>query len=345
MKKITVLAVLLILMLSLAACGNSTSNEVMDKMIAANDFDSLLEKYGSISHSQVYNYEEGNAESYYYNDSENHIIDQEDYHYWQCGDESFGYFQGHYWYGIMTEGSEALLEDAHAAMQPFSINKDEVFLSSKEEDGKLLVITETAFTYSKDSQGKVITTYTLDPETYEIQKLNRDMELEDGSARENFEELTVTYTAEWEKNEDMSAHFLEESDQKRTVTLIVDPGTAKEKTYTGTANNDIVFRFFNATGEVSVFEDPEFSLPYTEGNYADELFPEELTLYTFKDAPSPDVNAPAVNQMLVDMDELDSGTLQTNTDIPLEIDDEDSPYDAPIEYDPPEYHDTTPEAK
>ena len=56
MKKITVLAVLLILMLSLAACGNSTSNEVMDKMIAANDFDSLLEKYGSISHRQVYNY-------------------------------------------------------------------------------------------------------------------------------------------------------------------------------------------------------------------------------------------------------------------------------------------------
>ena len=288
MKKVVIFILMLVLALSLSACG---SDEItMQEIYDASNIDALLENHESVHveyiadgvlYEEIYKSDYGyytfNAGGEYYGspvDVAFLTTNESDYFYY--GDEDL--------YGrAVVISSEGLKEDYdHMIEAGFAFDEsglDENIVSVEEKDGIITVKThlEEEAPESTGMEGMLVSdsTYILDAKNRELISATSVLEYENGMVFN----VSANFIYDGEIPERMKT-FVEydTSEDMRTVTIVTNPGTENEKTESIQLPKGIYLSFEPYLDETADFSNPDFD-PYAAFDlYSDAACTEAFVL-------------------------------------------------------------------
>ena len=174
-----------------------------------------------------------------------------------------------------------------ASVTGYRAMESEQVLSTREEDGMLVIETaspvdavcaadmaDQGFALSDDGSDLLLCTYVVDPETCVPQSLTTALRI--GGTGEDVtvsEMVRVEDPAVYVPDEQLTSLIF--SEDSRTVTIVLDPGTPEETAYTATVGRNCGVQLFG--GPAVYYMDAACTQPYAFGGGSEA--PAELTLY------------------------------------------------------------------
>ena len=275
--------VAVLLTMAFTSCGGEDVEIDMDDVIKANSTEELLKSYDSV----LGVFEDETGEYGYYVDETLGYIWSEGYGYSEivtqalnCGVDEYGY------YSVLYAGME--IDTSYFASIAFDVEmfKLEEVVKCKRKGDTITLTTEididalSTLGYEYDEEydgGYFITEYTLDAETYVVQKMKERFVYEDGS--KTFSKTTeIQYNTARPETADALYTRITEASDLRTVTFILDPDTADEAAYSVSIPKGDSCFFYWPDDYSDAYLDRECTLLY-EG---DDDTTSDLTLYAKK---------------------------------------------------------------
>lgn len=282
--------------LTLSACGASpdagsggdTRTVTIQELLDASRTADLLDRYGSVLVESAYapGVDAVGAVTTVYMDADLCFEQSDEYHAVYADGGAYLFLDG-FFGAVLAEDPPDLSGFDHVALDPGPTALETV--TSVEEDGDTLVVRsrmapeDLAALYEAAGADPIDGDYTT--ETYvlaadDLRLLSDASSLwhADGSGGE-IGTVTVTYGAERPENAQILYEHLTAPD-RRTVTVVLDPGTEEERALTATAQRgDQVFPYL-PEGHYDLYLDPDCTEAYTGG--ADPQ--SDLTLYSPREA-------------------------------------------------------------
>ena len=278
MKKICALLIALMLLLSITACGGNKLT--MRNVIEANRTKKLLEVHDSVSvqvtmNDEMYieyyladgcSYEKGNGWAMYITDDAGYI----------CSNGQYGRLVF-----IAEDGLGSAAEYRAGRHTDVIISQDslEEKIQTIEETGDRIVVTSAM---DKETTSKVIAEegaqsykaeYVMDAKTHSIITVEGILTMEDGTVVDC--DMECTYNAEMPEEAKAQAEYLAQTEDLRTVTLVFNAGTEKEKVETIQAIKGHAISLTqmpDAVGSMSLYADAAYTEAYaSNGDYTSDV--------------------------------------------------------------------------
>ncbi len=307
MKHSTVLSLLLSVNLALAAAGfvsgfpAAAASTVADQEVGdvtvgelqeANSRQTLCGKYDQYQiHTVNWLADESKAEEDRYVSRDQLVYENEDGIQVQDDTQAdvYGYDK------IQAKGFRYLFMDGgyddyilhNPSVEGFTATGKETFKADASKEGEVTVESTVSdlsqydaeyfdnFGYSKDDIKSMTVKYVYDAETLEIKTRDSFLQLAEGN-QVSLSSSTFNYDGEAYQISD-SISSITTGNDKRSFTLIADPGTEREKTYTQTAQKGNMIVFYPFGGYEGLFTDKECTTEYVSGEDDDQ---KNITVYT-----------------------------------------------------------------
>ena len=273
MKKILIFILMLVLAMSLSACGGS-EEITMQEIHNASNIEALLEKHESVHveyiadgvlYKEIYKGDYGyfffNAGGEYYGFPYDvaYLTTADCHDYFYQGDEEL--------YGraviISSEGLKTYDYEIEAGFAFEGDGLNENIVSVEEKDGILTVKThlEEEAPESTGMEGILISNsiYNLDAKTRELISYNTVLEYENGMVF--VVDMNFIYDGEIPERMKTFVEY-DNSEDLRTITVVTNPGTENEKTESIQLPKGIYISFEPYIDETADFSDPNFD-PFT----------------------------------------------------------------------------------
>lgn len=221
------------------ASDDQIDEDLMQKVLEANKRENFLKDGGS--YETLSTYYDGSSEKVY--------VDEElGYCAWYDGDVTVysqitmgnigcGNSEGEYEFYLLADDS---FNQVFISCLDYEATQNEIVQECTRE-GDLLKIVTTAnpddlkesmeywgVEYLEGDTAQI--TYTVDADTYALQELSNVVNRADGTTL-NFGTVEVTFDPERPQDADEMYHYITDSPDQRTITLILDPDTENEQTY------------------------------------------------------------------------------------------------------------------
>lgn len=271
---IVLAAVLAAALASAWICRAEAPDGGMERVTAANSLENLQEKYGVIAVRSHSYFEDGTVQSrYIYKDAKRYIAELEGSVTVDKDGEVYGFDEAY-----MTPYRALFADGAYEEYKAAETLTDWEHMCALEKSGQAVFEaggSEQVFRVEAETDheengfavksGEYIDSiFFVDDATGEITGFKRTLIGADGSETV-LQEGEVLHNAEaMEPDLDMRNRIF--SGDVRTAVLIVDPGTAQEKTYTQTVGKGCMFRFFPGGDDGgAVYADMACTQPYEDG--------------------------------------------------------------------------------
>ena len=280
MKKLLALLLVLVLMVSFAACGNQKLT--MRKLIDANQTQTLLESYESISTQFTI---DGEMNVAYYLTDTFAYEKQGTWSMYVTDDAGYGCSDGVYQKVVFLTRDGLIDYAACRAEQyadPILGQKSllEKIQSVEEAEDQITVKTVMSLKNLKkilgeESLNSYENTYVLDPETYALHSANGVITLNDGTSYPF--SLVCSYNAEMPEEIKDFLEYENQTENLRTITFVFHSGTAKEKTEQIQAPKGLALGLHlpdsaSASDSFGVYADPACTEPFkSNGDYTSDV--------------------------------------------------------------------------
>ncbi|MBR6522013.1 MAG: hypothetical protein IKT47_05030 [Oscillospiraceae bacterium] len=234
MKKILAFSLLIVLIVSLCACGKVeiTMQDIYD----ANLTEALLKNHQSVYIQDAMDGEVW-GETYLTKDYIYDYIPDEEYEWVEfiTDDAGYYYFDGDSlrYVAITPDGVSDFVSYRAERSELLLVSEDsltDIIESVSKKDGRITVTSVMSQEGSEDMAEYGITSakfeYVLDAKTYEIISLVTDYAYEDGSAYHS--DIKVTYDAEAPEMVNTMLGYDSQTENLRNITIVTNPGTEKE---------------------------------------------------------------------------------------------------------------------
>lgn len=286
MKKIMKISCLVLSFCIMAAvlcgCGGEDVEIAIEDVLNANSTKSLLENYNSIS--VTYEYEDG-TEYGYYADSELGYCWDEEFSEVTSGDIQYVLSEGVYYRCFYAGMKTDVSSFEYLAVDPELFLVEDVVKCKQKGDvitltTKIFVeeMEELGYEFSEDEAGGYfLTEYYLDANSLDIRKIKERFVYEDGvKALPNT--MVVEYNAARPEQADTLLARAKQNSDVRTLTVVLDPNTTEEKSFTATTPKGDAALFYVPEEYIYVYTDRECTVEY-DGT---DDWNEDLTLYVTK---------------------------------------------------------------
>ena len=291
MKKRLILALSALSLCILAGCAsiNITINKkgnLLQDLEKVNTFANIYDKYGSFRIDVFGTHADGTKDDYsvYYGDNTYVNINKYGTNIDDHGDV-YGYdTESDYYFRYVFPGdSYELYKNDNEMTACFRYDDEEKIISREDRDGKICLCTDSktknlrqlleSWGFDPDTVDRVISEYIIDSDTLVIEDIKTYAVI-------NGEKILYSDTVmNLDSDDFVPDKGITEaitSDDKRTVTVIADPGTADEKVYSDTIIKGGLFFVQYPTGyENTLYDDSECTIPHEISSDRDS----DLTVY------------------------------------------------------------------
>lgn len=276
MKK-TILALLTALacMMNFSACnGGNEETDILQRIAEANTNEALMKNNDTVAFRINYYHADGNIDSIYtYCDADRYVCEDGAGVVIDENGEVYGFNNAdNMVYKYLFTGESAYAdfnEPPTKCLSWYAYAPEDKVVSTKKKNGKLYINSvvddlekhiETILYYGYDFENAVslYNEYVIDAETYAVLSQKTGINTKSGE-KELFFETTMVAEADLEKYQpdERIKKALYEGAQ-RTVTLIADAGTDKEKSYTMSVGKDcLILPWTSSEFDYNVYLDPE----------------------------------------------------------------------------------------
>ncbi|MGN0608278.1 MAG: hypothetical protein ACI4J6_03685 [Oscillospiraceae bacterium] len=254
------------------------SSSILMEIASANNFNTLVEKYGKAAGRTAYIFKDGTEFSeYYYKDADLYVYESGSYVYIDENGDVYGFddainlpYRTIFVGDNYSEEYSSLVE----VVELFGYSDHEEITSQKTENG--VIVIETAVQKDSDTWLYEFLGYTADEVdhykyVYEADENTKELSGYKEYIVKNEQEIlvfAVTFITDCETyvpDEQLRASIF--GDDFRTLTVITDPGTENEKTYTQTVTKGSVFKIAASEEyDPQFYSDKECTQVFTDGN-------------------------------------------------------------------------------